>query len=86
MSLLLLKNSNIDYEIRTTVVPGIHTKKVMISICKEIKGVKKYVLQPFVPRENIPDKKLRIVGRTSRKLLEDYSTLCSKYMDNVSIR
>ncbi len=85
-SLLLLKNSNKNYEIRTTVVPGIHTKEVMINICKEIEGVKKFVLQPFVPRENIPDKKLRTVGRTSKKLLEDYSIVCSKYIDNVSVR
>ncbi|MCK5849088.1 MAG: anaerobic ribonucleoside-triphosphate reductase activating protein [Caldisericia bacterium] len=85
-SLDLLKNSGKNYEIRTTVVPGIHTEDVMIEICKELNDVEKYVLQSFIPRDNLPDQNLRTVPRTSRILLEEYSVICSKYLKNVQTR
>jgi len=40
-----------DYEVRTTVAPGLSPSD-LISIAKDLKGAKRYVLQPFVvPRE-----------------------------------
>ncbi|MFH1656415.1 MAG: anaerobic ribonucleoside-triphosphate reductase activating protein [Candidatus Nealsonbacteria bacterium] len=52
-SIDIIKNSGIDYEFRTTIVPGIHTKKDIISIVKEISGAKKYYLQNFRPEKTI---------------------------------
>ena len=46
-SIEIIKNSGIDYEFRTTVVPSIHTKEDIIQIAKEIAGAKKYYLQNF---------------------------------------
>lgn len=43
----LIMKSNIDYELRTTVVPGLHTKAVIKEISGLIKGVKNYYLQNF---------------------------------------
>jgi pyruvate formate lyase activating enzyme len=48
--------SGIDYEFRTTVVPGIHSEKDIIEISKHIKGAKKYVLQQFLPKNPIDEK------------------------------
>jgi len=45
-SIKILMNSNIDYEFRTTVAPGI-TKENILNIAKYIKGAKKYYLQEF---------------------------------------
>lgn len=47
LSVDLIRNSGIDYEFRTTVVPGIHTYKDFDKIAKWLKGSKKYVLQKY---------------------------------------
>jgi pyruvate formate lyase activating enzyme len=85
-SLKMLKESDIRYEIRTTVVPDFHTEMDLIQICKEIGTVKKYVLQAFVPRDDVPDPAYRNKPRTSLSLLQNYQKLCQKYLDNVVVR
>ncbi len=45
-SIEIIKNSGLDYEFRTTVVP-ILTKNDILEIARELQGVKKYVLQQF---------------------------------------
>lgn len=53
-SVEIIKNSGIDYEFRTTVVPGIHTKEDIVEIAKWIGGPKvKYYLQNFRPEKTI---------------------------------
>jgi pyruvate formate lyase activating enzyme len=46
-SIELLLESNIDYEFRTTVVPGIHNMDDLEQICRSVQRCKKYVLQKF---------------------------------------
>jgi len=55
-SIKILKNSNIDYEFRTTVVPGILDKKDILKIAKWISGAKKYYLQNFRPEKTLDPK------------------------------
>ena len=52
-SVEILKNSNIAFEFRTTIVPGLLDKEDIINIAKWIQGVRKYVLQNFSPRSAI---------------------------------
>lgn len=52
-SINLIKNSGIDYEFRTTVVPHIHTKEDIIEIAKWLSPAKKYYLQNFRPEKTI---------------------------------
>lgn len=52
-SIQILKNSKIDSEFRTTVVPSVHTKKDIIAIAKWISPAKKYYLQNFRPEKTI---------------------------------
>jgi len=46
-SISLIKGSDIDYEFRTTVVPGLLTVDDIKKIAQEIKGANRYVLQKF---------------------------------------
>jgi len=46
-SIELIKNSGIDYEFRTTIVPGIHTKENIIEMANDLGKAKKYFLQTF---------------------------------------
>ena len=48
-----LLEGRVDYEFRTTVVKGIHTKEQLISLAKWIKGAKRYYLQKYKCSENI---------------------------------
>jgi|YNPNPStandDraft_1061719.scaffolds.fasta_scaffold50450_1 pyruvate formate lyase activating enzyme len=52
-SIKLIKNSDVDYEFRTTVVPGIHQKEDILQIARDISPAKKYFLQNFKPGKNI---------------------------------
>ncbi len=52
-SIEMIKNSGIDYEFRTTVVPSIHTKEDIIQIAKDISPAKRYFLQNFRPEKTI---------------------------------
>lgn len=46
-SMALLKNSGIDYELRTTVIGGFHTLEDIEAICRRIEGAPRYYLQAF---------------------------------------
>lgn len=55
-SIELVKNSGVDYEFRTTVVPLMHTKEDILQIAKDIYPAKKYFLQNFKPEKTIDQK------------------------------
>jgi len=46
-SIEIIKNSGIDYEFRSTIVPWIHTREDIIQMAKDIAPAKKYYLQRF---------------------------------------
>lgn len=49
----MLLRGDIDYEFRTTVVKGIHTKESLIGVAKWIEGAKEYYLQQFKDSGNL---------------------------------
>jgi pyruvate formate lyase activating enzyme len=57
-SISLIKNSNIDYEFRTTVVPGIHSREDIIQMANDIAPAKKYFLQNFRGEKGVIDSRL----------------------------
>ncbi|HLN18875.1 MAG TPA: anaerobic ribonucleoside-triphosphate reductase activating protein [Patescibacteria group bacterium] len=69
LSVELIKNSGLDYEFRTTVVPGLHVEKDFEKIAKWLKGAKSYwlqryrqskILDPTLPKKVIKDKTLNL--------------------------
>ena len=52
-SIKLLKQGTSAYEFRTTVIPGLLTEGDLLAMGKWLAGAACYVLQRFVPRENI---------------------------------
>ena len=57
-SVKIVMGSGADYEFRTTVVPGLHTKEDIIELAGQLKGAKRYALQQFTPKETAIDKKM----------------------------
>ncbi|HHE67573.1 MAG TPA: anaerobic ribonucleoside-triphosphate reductase activating protein [Candidatus Parcubacteria bacterium] len=43
----------VDYEFRSTIVPGLHSEKDIIEMARWIKGAKRYFLQNFLPEKTL---------------------------------
>lgn len=82
-SLQLLKDSSIDYELRTTVVNEFHDEDSFRSIGPWIKGAKRYFLQCFTDRDSVLKSGLHA---PSKEELERYAALVKPYVSEVSLR
>jgi len=79
-SIYLLKNSKIDYEFRTTVVPPFFNTKIARNIGKLIKGAKKYYLQQYVPKSTL-DPEFGNIKPYSKKILEGFVKILNPYVE-----
>jgi len=70
-SVAAIMQSGLEYEFRTTVVPGLHSEDDIISLAKEISGAKKYYLQQFRAGEKILDQEYKNVKPYPAEFLED---------------
>ena len=84
-SINILKNSNLEYEFRTTIVPTIHEKKDIIEIAKWISPQDKYFIQNFNSQKTIDQKFENMKGFTQEELLEIKESI-SPYFKIVEIR
>lgn len=76
-----------DYEFRTTCVPGIITKEILIEIAQYLKSRqanKKYVLQQFLSQKTI-NKNYQTTSY-SKQELEDMKKTVEPYFDSVELR
>lgn len=85
LSVDLIRNSGIDYEFRTTAVPGIHIDEDFVKIGKWLKGAKKYALQSYRER-NILDEKLKKKTKGKKLDLEKIANKVGKYFGKVEVR
>jgi len=84
-SVNLLMNSSVDYEFRTTVVPGLHREEDIRRICERIHGAKRYVLQAYRPGDTI-DPKFKALKPPSQEFMLKLAKLASTYVKEVHIR
>ena len=85
-SIALLRENARDYEFRTTVLESFHTDAQMKEIGELIRGGRRYVLQPFVPRDSISDPALQGKPRTSRERLLSIRNLLAGCAEEILIR
>ncbi|MBN1556795.1 MAG: anaerobic ribonucleoside-triphosphate reductase activating protein [Lentisphaerae bacterium] len=69
-SIELIKAHARDYEFRTTVIETYHDEACMRQIGELIRGSRRYVIQPFVPQDHLPDPAFRALPRTSPDRLQ----------------
>jgi len=81
----LLKESGVDYEFRTTMVPGIVGQEELIEIAKKIAPVKKYVLQQFVAK-NARLASFRTKKAYTKEEIKDIISPLKNYIYEVSLR
>jgi len=85
-SIALLRAHTTEYEFRTTVIESIHTNEQMKEIQKMIQGAKRYVLQAFIPRDELPEKIYRELPRTSPARLHEIESLMAGCADEILLR
>lgn len=85
LSVDLIMNSKIAYEFRTTVVPGIHTRKDFLEIAKWIKGARSYWLQKY-EEIKILDPKLKNKTKNKTIDLKKIKEKIEKNFDHMGIR
>ena len=82
-----MKHSGLGgYEFRTTIIEPFHTDAEMLGIGELIRGAKRYVLQPFVPRDDLPDATLRTTPRTSPDRLEELAAKMRPFAEDVVVQ
>ena len=84
-SIEIIMNSKIEYEFRTTAVPGITDESDIENIAAFVRGAKKYVLQQFIPK-NAMDEKLRNITPYEKDVFEKMMEKAKKYVENAMMR
>lgn len=84
-SITLLFESQIEYEFRTTVVPGLLECDDIVEIARWISGAKRYALQQFIPRNTL-DPDLLDLTPTLPEKLHHMANLARQYVDEVLVR
>jgi len=75
----------IDYEFRTTVVPGIHSKDDIAKMGQLLKGSKKIALQQF-SNKNTYDKSFRNIRPFTKEDIIGFKSILEQYIKEVEIR
>jgi len=84
-SIKMIISSKLDYEFRTTVVPGLLDQDDILKIAKQIKGAKKYALNQFESKDVI-DKKTGLIKPYSKKWFNETIKKIKLYCSQVEAR
>jgi len=81
----MLKGGSVEYEFRTTVVPGLVEEKDVTVIGEMVKGAKNYAFQQFIPGDTL-DKQYQTVKPYSAEVISGFAETMKKYAERVIIR
>jgi pyruvate formate lyase activating enzyme len=84
-SIMLLLDSHIEYEFRTTVCPQFTGEKDVLDIARELRGAADYVLQPFRPVDCL-DPALNEVKPYLKETLDDWAAKAAKFVKRCRVR
>lgn len=84
-SISLIKNSGVDYEFRTTVVPSLHDEESMRGIGELIKGARKFYIQNFRAGKTL-DKSYENKRSFTPDELSVFKKIMEEYVEQVEIR
>ena len=85
-SLDLLRTRARAYELRTTLLEDFHTDADLREVGRWVEGASRLVLQPFLPREDLPDPALRTRPRTSPDRLRAAAELLRPHVREIVCR
>jgi pyruvate formate lyase activating enzyme len=82
----LIKAEAKDYEFRTTVIESLHTNHLMDEVAEVIRGARRYALQAFIPRDDIPSPAFRNLFRTTACRLNELKGRMTGCADEILLR
>ena len=85
-SVRLLIDGATPYEFRTTVIEDIHHPEEIRAMGEMVKGADTFVVQAFIPRDDLPDPALSTKPRTSPQVLARTADIMKHYVAKVDIR
>lgn len=85
-SMTLIRERAADYEFRTTLIEGVHEPATLAAMRPLVEGVKRYVLQPFIPSETLPGARFRMLPRTSAGKLETARAIFAGHVGELIVR
>lgn len=84
-SVQMIIDSELNYEFRTTAVPGLHDEEEIAKIARQIKGADKYFIQNFRP-VNTLEPELSNSRSFAPSELDKFKKIAKKHLNNVQIR
>jgi len=81
----IVKAGNVDYEFRTTVVPGFIDKVTISKIGRIVNGSRRYALQQFLPDDAL-DEAFRKVKPYSSNTIVSFANILKKHVKEIIIR
>ena len=81
----IVKAGNVDYEFRTTVVPGFIDKVIISKIGRIVNGSRRYALQQFLPDDTL-DVAFRKVKPYSSSKIASLADILKKHVKEIIIR
>lgn len=81
----MLKNSKVDYEFRTTVVPSFVDVEDIAQMGELVKGAKTFAFQQFVPEDTL-DKNFRAIKPYKPETIMEFAETMRKYVEKVVLR
>ena len=85
-SIDLIRAKARDYEFRTTVIETVHTDEQMNEVYDAVKGARRYVLQAFIPRDELPEEQYRTTPRTTAARLHELRDLMNGCAEEILLR
>lgn len=82
-SVELLMGGKVDYEFRTTVAQGLHTREDIEAVGKWLQGCRRYFLQNYQESDQVM---MPVFAGFSREQLENFRRLLLEYIPEVGIR
>jgi pyruvate formate lyase activating enzyme len=84
-SIEMLKTGKVEYELRTTVVPGFVDTEDILRIGELVKDTKTFVLQQFIPEDTL-DKNLKTLEPYPPGDIEKFADAMRQYANKIIIR
>ena len=81
----ILKMGKVDYEFRTTVVPGFFESADVFAISDLVKGARAWALQQFVPGDTL-DKNLNSLKPYTSETMSKYAEAIRNYAEEIVLR
>ncbi len=82
----ILLGDGVEYEFRTTVVPGLHDERDIEEICQRIRGCRKYVIQNYKGDVETVDPKFKGLKPFSEEKMKVFLTTAKKIIPNTILR